>query len=670
MKNNNFFTRNLIDFDNLEKSYLYDGDDLGVHVKDNKFTIKLWQPFAKNVRIYIYENSEDQTEIEILNMNKNSNVWEITLDKSYERKYYLYEVENENQTKLATDPYSFSLSAVKWDGGEELKVKSAIVDIEKIKGNSPRWNSGLLPRETNIYELHIRDYTSSLDQNKFKSRFGTFNAAREAGIFEYLNEIGINHLQLLPIHSCYTLDETNIKKLNKNDGQKWNTNYNWGYDPLNYFSINGSYSSNPHDPYARLYEFKDFVNDAHKHNIGIILDVVYNHLFTNNTLNDILPGYYFRNESKINPVSYPPLASQRFMVRKLIVDSLKYFMEYFDVDGYRFDLSSFIDKETTDIIYQELSKIKKNVVLHGEAWSFTDLAYDKNYVKGFLTNDINFAYFNDTTRNAIKGSDHSKDKGLFADFTKSYFLSYVNSVVSNLIDYDFKNYAYSHKAYDLFCSNVDMNLQYNACHDGFTLWDKLNVSTTELSFLERIQRYRQALIMTATTQGRILHLAGTELLQSKPADRSGMDFERTIESNYYDELNDEPESNRYHPNSYKTTDFVNSLKWNHLKNYYVKEYVFDFFAKLNKFRNQSKIFTLSTEEVYKNVKLKVVDENEGILIYEIKYDSQTYLIAHNFSEQDYIYDMSNYDVVFDNKIKFKGDKKRITPHTSLILKEK
>lgn len=670
MKNNEFLTLNSSYFNDLDKSYFYDGDDLGAHFKNDKFTLKLWQPFAKKVRVFIYENSESETEYEILNMSKNANVWEISLDKSYEGKYYLYEVENKNQTKLATDPYSFSLSAVKWEGGENLKVKSAIVDIEKIKNNSPKWNSDILPRKANIYELHIRDYTSGLDQSKLRNSFGTFNAAREAGIFEYLNQLGINHLQLLPIHSCYTLDETNIKKLSKNEGKKWNTNYNWGYDPLNYFSINGSYSSNPHDPYARLFEFKNFVDEAHKHNIGIILDVVYNHLFTNNTLNDIFPGYYFRNESKVNPVIYPPLASQRFMVRKLIVDSLKYFMEYFDVDGYRFDLSSFIDKETTDIIYQELSKIKPNVVLHGEAWAFTDLDYDKNYVKGFLSNNINFGYFNDTTRNAIKGSDHSKDQGLFANFSKSYFLSYVNSSVGNLIDYNFENFAYSHKAYDLFCSNVDMNLQYNACHDGFTLWDKLNISTTELSFLEKIQRYRQALIMTVTTQGRILHLAGTELLQSKPADRSGMDFERTIESNYYDELNDEPESNRYHPNSYKTTDFVNCIKWNHLKNYYVKEYVFDFFAKLNKFRNQSNIFTLSTEEIYKNIKLKVVDENKGILIYEITDKEQKYLVAHNFTDVDYSYDMTNYVVVFDNKIKFNGDNKYITPHTSLILKEK
>ncbi|MCU9936877.1 alpha-amylase family glycosyl hydrolase [Mycoplasmopsis cynos] len=157
---------------------------------------------------------------------------------------------------------------------------------------------------------------------------------------------------------------------------------------------------------ARIEEFKNFVDLAHKNGIGIILDVVYNHMMDNHILDDVVPIYYYRDEATKKPVIFPPLADERYMVRKLMFDSLKYFVEVFNVDGFRFDLSCFHHKETIDYIVTNLRKIKPNLVFHGEAWKFTDLNLEDSYIKGITNNKLLFGYFNDSIRDAIKGSEH------------------------------------------------------------------------------------------------------------------------------------------------------------------------------------------------------------------------------------------------------------------------
>lgn len=217
------------------------------------------------------------------------------------------------------------------------------------------------------------------------------------------------------------------------------------------------------------------------------------------------------------------------MVRKLIIDSLKYFVLYYNVDGFRFDLSSFLTKDTIDEIHNELVKIKPNIILHGEAWKFSDLDYHNTYVKGVSTNTIKFAYFNDTIRDAIKGSDHKNDPGLIVHNDQRLLSKYLVSIPGGIKDYKFDHklkLKFDDRDYDQFANDVGINLAYSHCHDGMTLWDKLNVSTKELSFDERIQRYRQGLILSTLTMGRQLLLAGSELLQSKPNDESGMDSEK------------------------------------------------------------------------------------------------------------------------------------------------
>ncbi|WAM10982.1 hypothetical protein ONA00_00235 [Mycoplasmopsis cynos] len=171
--------------------------------------------------------------------------------------------------------------------------------------------------------------------------------------------------------------------------------------------------------------------------------------------------YYYRDEATKKPVIFPPLADERYMVRKLMFDSLKYFVEVFNVDGFRFDLSCFHHKETIDYIVTNLRKIKPNLVFHGEAWKFTDLNLEDSYIKGITNNKLLFGYFNDSIRDAIKGSEHEVNSpGLIHKYNKEQFLEYTSSIVAGLKNYSFGEIPHSVDSYSLFNEDVGINLNY------------------------------------------------------------------------------------------------------------------------------------------------------------------------------------------------------------------
>ncbi|QGZ97221.1 pullulanase [Mycoplasma sp. NEAQ87857] len=658
-------------FKDFDKKYSYSKNDLGVIFKDQKIQFKLWQPLALKVELLIFDKVDQSKLVKTFLMEKDNNVWTCLIDSDYESYYYQYQITHPNHKKtIALDPYAKSMAMFNWEGKETKVAKGAIVNIKSVKaGKKPmdlvsNLNTGVDPL---IYELHIRDFTS-LSNKQLESKKGTFNAAIESDIFGYLNDLGVSHLQLLPIHSTYTVNEFDTNIYNKGQGSKWTTNYNWGYDPHNYFTINGIYSSNPQDPYARIKEFKEFVDKAHKNNIAVILDVVYNHMMTNTIFNNILRGYYYRDNAKVKPVAEAPLADNRKMVQKLIIDSLTYFVKEFNVDGFRFDLSGFLTKKTINQIAKKLRKIKPNITLHGETWNFSDLKPKDAYIKGYKGNDISFGYFNDSIRNAIKGSDHSSDAGLMVKYSSKYFKTYVSSIVGNIRDYDFGDFAHSKAKYDLFANDVKINLAYSHCHDGMTLWDKLNTSSKNLSFIQRLERYRQAMMMSVLTQGRQLMLAGTELLQSKPNDVSGMDAHRAIKSNYTDVFNENADDNSYQSNSYKTTDYVNGLKWDHLNNDDVHKYIYQFTKQLNHYRQSNSLLRLnSNDEIKQCLEFITVDSKQGIIVFRLKNKDKTIEIAHNFSNKDYEYDFNNKTIILHSKINYNN---KLEAHSSILMELK
>ncbi|VEU76223.1 hypothetical protein [Mycoplasmopsis columboralis] len=638
-------------FKDFDSKFAYDKDDLGVTKNNEGFLIKLWQPIAKNVEVLIFKDYLSN-DFQVLNMNKKEQIWELQLSNEYQGSFYQYRItHSDDSVTIALDPYAKSMAPF---NHLQQKVGKALIFDWDTTINKPQ---KLQPQISNnikaiVYELQIRDFTS-IYPGKLQAKNGTFNAALEANIFEHLTNLNITHLQLLPLQSTYTVNEFEQKIYLQNQGNGWNTNYNWGYDPHNYFTLNGIFSSDPLSSVQRIHEFANFINEAHKNKIGIIMDVVFNHLMHNDIFNNILPGYYFRNNAKQYPVDQPPLATQRFMVRKLIIDVLKYFVQYFNVDGFRFDLSCFFDKQTHEQIAFELRKINPNIILHGEAWPFSDLEFSSTYIKGYNDNDFEFAYFNDTLRDSITCNENNKSqKGLIIENNLEQFKRYVSSIVGNLKDYKWGDIEHSNNFYDLFANTTKINLGYVSCHDGFTLWDKIIINSKNNTFEELIEKYRKALIMLHTTQGRKLLLAGTELLQSKPCDFSGQDGNRCEVSLSKDYLNLNAEKNMVHPNTYKTTDYVNSMKWQNLNLPLVKDKVFDFISQLNAFKLETEFFNLTDlEQIQKNINFVEVNSSKGLIIFEVAVNKEKVVVMHNFSTHKHLYEQyKDMNVLFSSKL--------------------
>ena len=354
----------------------------GAFREGNAWRVNLWHPLAKKVEIIIFDKNDHNKEIRRINGVFNSPNWTWLIKEDVESFFYQYEITQENgEITIALDPYAKSMAAFNWEGKETKVGKAAFVDF-KEKSNFRILNKINKPQPI-IYEASVRDLTSL---RKDVSIPGSFNAIKEAKVAEHLKDLGFNTIQLLPVHNCYTLNEEDKRIIGKGEGSGWNTNYNWGYDPHNYFSLNGWYSSEPKNPYSRMEEFDALVKYMHSQNINVVVDVVYNHLMTNNILNNVFPDYYFRGgsdkENIVTPVSYPPLSSDRVMTRRIIIDSLEWFIKAYDVDGFRFDLSCFIDKQTIIELSKKLRKIKPNLILHGEAWPWSDMDFKDSFIKG------------------------------------------------------------------------------------------------------------------------------------------------------------------------------------------------------------------------------------------------------------------------------------------------
>ncbi len=634
--------------------------------KDKKiWKLRLWQPLAKNVNLIIYDKKDQNKIIEILKGKFKSPNWHWNIEKNYDGYFYHYEITQENGIiNLALDPFAKSMAAFNWEGKNKNIGKSAFIDY-KIKKKLRKLNPINKPQPI-IYETNVRDLTSLRKDVLFP---GSFNAIKEIKLAKNLNNLGINSVQFLPIHNCYTLNENDKNILLRNSGKGWRTNYNWGYDPHNYFSINGWYSSNPKKPYVRMNEFDNLVKYMHKNNINVILDVVYNHTFTNNILDNVFPNYYYRKDSKIMPVDQPAIASERLMVRRIIVESLKWFVNVYDVDGYRFDLLTFIDLETIKIFTKELRKLKPNIILHGEAWNFTDLKKTNSLNKGIVDNNMNFAYFNDTTRDSIKGEDdHNLFKNGLVNGNINKFNDYVSCLIGNIKNFDQNIKDISIDSYTRWTKYPNNVLNYTACHDGHTLWDKINL-TIDGTLNEKLEIYRQSIMMQTFLPGRTLYLGGTEILYTKPIDKSGQDNKRTHKSKFSKDFF-KIKVNEYHENSYKTTDFTNGLRWELLNKKKIKKNVFNFIAKVNKFKLKNNIFRDKNEKkINKNYSFNLVSKKNKIIDLNINGKGIKIRLIHNFSNNNYKYH-SKGKILIDSKIKNKNQIGILKPKSSILIRRK
>ncbi len=525
----------------------YAGDDLGVTCRGGKTKFKIWSPPAEKVEVILYAEEDSKHYKEIFPLHHSeSGCWEVTVPVDLCGSYYLFRLKFPGDIcHITVDPYA---RAVSTNSRRGLIVNLAQTDPhgweedKRIKLKSPV--------DAVIYELHVRDFSvSPYSGIEHKGKYIAFLEKTKnydghyTGI-KHLQELGVTHVHLLPVFDFATVDDLG-------------EDYNWGYDPYFYNVPEGSYSINPGD-FSRIMEFKLMVKALHDAGIGVIMDVVYNHTYytKKSPFQLMVPGYYYRRAEKCQPANGSgcgnEMATEKPMMRKFIIDSVKYWAEEYHIDGFRFDLMGLIDKETMAEVERELHKIDESIIIYGEPWYALppQLHPERRMFKG-RQRGMNIAVFNDHFRDSIRGDNNGYRKGFVSG--APFCVEGIKRGVVGGVDYN-------HKIKD-FALNPTESVNYVSAHDNLTLWDKLSRSNPDDSeeIRKKMDRMAQAIVFTS---------------QGIPFLQGGEEFLRTKYGNY---------------NSYNAGDEVNQLKWERKNKYFD---VFKYYQGLIKLRREHPAFRM------------------------------------------------------------------------------
>ena len=508
----------------FENAYTYDGDDLGATWSKESTTFKVWAPTAAGVKVNLYKGGEEGKDdlIESHDMESDDKgVWEVKVDGDLNGTYYTYTADFGDTQNEACDPYAKTVGV----NGD----RAMVIDMDSTNpagwDNDSNPNKNLKNTDVSIYELHVRDLSSDASsgiKNTGKylglTETGTTNSKGQSTGLDHIKELGITHIQLNPVYDYATVDET---KLDTNQ-------FNWGYDPKNYNSPEGSYSTDPYNGDVRVKEFKEMVKTLHDNDISVVMDVVYNHTYsTDYCYNKLVPDYFYRPGSNGSGCGND-VASERAMVRNFIVDSVAYWAKEYHIDGFRFDLVGLIDVQTIKEIRAALDEIDPSIIIYGEGWSMTTTTTKEGTALSTQTNAVNlgnFGMFNDTIRDAIKGSVFKAEEKGYVNGDTGKASTIKNSIQGKV--------AWSSLPYQ--------QINYSCCHDNLTIWDEINTSNADDSMEDKVKQNLMSAAIVYTSQGVPFILAGEEFLRSKTND-----------------------DGTFNSNSYNAPDSVNSLKWDDL----------------------------------------------------------------------------------------------------------
>ena len=551
----------------FEDKYTYTGTDLGAVWTKEKTVFRVWAPTAISARVRLYKSGTLGANdlLEQLEMRPDANgTWVAEKAGDLNGVYYTYLVDRESIVKEACDPYA---RAVGVNGCRAMVIDLASTDPdgwEQDRNPQPVTS----PVDAVVYELHVRDLSmdpSSGIQNKGKflglTERGTKTPKGQPTGLDHIKSLGVTHVQLLPVYDYGSVDESKPEE----------PQYNWGYDPVNYNVPEGSYATDACSGAVRIRELKQAIQAIHSAGMGVVMDVVYNHVYDRDRFcfNRIVPGYFSRTNEygKYSQGSGcgNDTASERSMVRKFIVDSVKYWAEEYHMDGFRFDLAGLLDVETIRQAMEEVHKTRPEVLFYGEGWNM-DTCTTKAGVK--LVNQKNaamlpkFGFFNDSFRDTLKGTVFDNDAPGYVSGALGQEV-WVRECVMGLNDW---------------CKSPEQTVNYVSCHDNMALFDRLTQSVPYAEDTELVEMNKLAAAMCLLSQGMPLMQAGEEMLRSKP-----------LPDGTFDE------------NSYRSPDSVNSIKWGNL-NKKAHRAVRDYYTGLIAFRKaHSGLRLRSAREVLENV---------------------------------------------------------------------
>ena len=579
------------DFDNY---FSYDGE-LGALYEKEGTLLRVWTPTAKSVEVWIYADDSfkgPSTKIEMV--QKPKGIFEAYLPGDQHGTIYVYKILFlNNRESISVDPYARATTV---NG-----MKSVIADLNRT--NPDGWGERLpafgLPEEAIIYELHIRDFSISetsgiVNKGKFLglTEKNTQNASGRKTGLDYLIDLGITHIQILPMFDYATVDEANLTE----------PQYNWGYDPLNYNVPEGSYSTDPFDPFNRIFELKQMIRTLHDNGLRVIMDVVYNHVYDpkDQALERTVPGYFYRYNADGSLANGTGVgndtASERHMMRKYIIDSVKYWAKEYHLDGFRFDLMGIHDSVTMNAIREALDKIDPSIIIIGEGWEMsTPLPEDLKASQRNAQAMPRIAHFNDSIRIALKGSDFGdeKDRGFISG--KNYLEDLLLRNIKGAMHLS------SHSSY----VDPEQVIQYVEAHDNLTLYDKLLRSNPDDSEEVRIKRHTLATSIVLLSQGVPFIHGGQEFLRTK----AGV------------------------ANSYQSPDEINQFEWERVTTFqesvaYVKGLI--------ALRKSEYLFHLHTHEEI-DTHFTMLSENFNIVAFSLTNSEKKYIVIFNGNRSDVIF---------------------------------
>lgn len=539
-----------------DEQYAYSGNDLGCTYTPEKTTFKVWTPEATSVVLCRYEKGNGGSVIEEVAMTKgDKGVWSVTITGDIVNTYYTYKVTVNGKTNEAVDIYA---KAAGVNGDRAMVVDLDSTDPDNWDKNYEREKT--LLSDIIVWEVHIRDFSIDASSGVSLENRGKYKAFTEdttvngegevASCVNYLKELGVTHVQLLPMYDYASVDETNVS-------DSLGDNYNWGYDPKNYNVPEGSYSSDPYDGNVRITEMKEMIQALHDAGIKVIMDVVYNHTYdtADSNFNKIMPDYYYKINSDLSYNNQSGCGnatrSDSAMYRKFMIDSVSYWAEEYNLDGFRFDLMGIHDVDTMNQIRKTLDDKfgEDTIVLYGEGWT-GDGTYDANSAHKANESllDDGIGYFNDQIRDAIKG-EHKFD-GTIGLVQTNYFdgtyLEEGEKWPNNVFGGIMGSVGYTSGEWGMWrpfwSKSSNCSLSYTSAHDNLTLWDKLtekngkNYSSTD----EKLIKMNK--------------MAGSVILVSKGGAfmQAGEEFARTKNGD---------------DNSYASSDYINRIDWNRVSTY-------------------------------------------------------------------------------------------------------
>lgn len=622
---------------------VYTGNDLGAVYSPKMTRFKVWAPEAESVKLNLYKQGEGDNLIEQHIMKKSANgTYVFEKQGDCNGIYYTYTVVNHGEEQEAVDPYT-KAAGVNGQRGMVINLAKTNPQCFELDGyRNPEHITDAI-----IYEGSVRDFTMDESSGVFHNgkflgltEANTTNHFGEATALDYISDLGVTHVQILPAFDFETVDEKNQK-----------AQYNWGYDPDNYNVPEGSYAVSPYDGAVRIQEMKQMVLALHSRGIGVIMDVVFNHTYRrdDSNLQKIVPGYYYRSDE----TGYTngsgcgnEVASDRPMVQKLIVDSLIYWAKEYHIDGFRFDLMGVLDIDTMNVIAERLKEIRPDIYLYGEGWNGgpSSLAEEKRAFKASAKKMPGIGMFNDDIRDTIKGSVFYDDHLGFVNggthLENALRYGITGAVAHPQVDYD----AYGSRPW---AKEPGQSINYVSCHDNYTLWDKLSVSCPEASEEKKKAMNRLCAAIVFTSQGVPFIQAGEEFLRSKPL----------------------PEKKGFAENSYNMPDAVNSIKWDNIHEY---PDMIAYYKGLMALRKAHPVFRMQSEAEMTQNLCFLSDTPENVVAYLLKGKGaddtpENILVIFNGNDEEILYNLpeGKWKILVDDKTAGADGKKNISEKTDV-----